>query len=1057
MKPYPKSTFTPTKLCLVILFFTAFFYQSATAQNATIKEEKLNMKTYMFSDPSSIPQIGRLYPYFRFDGYTDEGVDKEWNMVVLENDYIKVFVCPDIGGKVWGAIEKSTGNEFLYFNHSVKFRDVAMRGAWTSGGLEYNFGDIGHIPTCATPVDYRIKENDDGSVSCIVGALDLPSRTNWNVEISLDKDKAYFETKATWFNNTAVPVTYYHWMNAAAKSNGNLEFLYPGNKRIGHGGELNDWPIDGGKEINFYEKNNFGRYKSYHIINSYSDYFGGYYHDDNFGFGRHSTYDDKPGRKIWIWGLSDQGMIWEDLLTDSDGQYVEYQSGKLFNQAANSSTFTPYKHREFSPHDSDEMKEYWFPIKETGGMVAASTYGVLNVKRSGSKVNLYISPLQKINDELLVKSGQEVLLKTTVNQNPLELFTASFELNEKENFEVFLGGYKLHYNSDLNTQIVERPENPNKDFNWDSAYGLYIQALELEKQRRYSKALDIYKKSYEIEPGFAPTLNRLALANYRNGQYENALKYVNLSLAIDTYDGLANYVMGLIQTQRNIMATAKSGFAIASQSTAYKSASYTQLAKIYLKENNIIKAKLYAEKAINFNGSNLEALEILALIQRKNGNIQEANLLLKKIAAADASSHFINAEKIFLEQEKGTFLQTQITNELPFESYLELALKYKSFGFDEEAIKILELAPENPIVFLWLASLDTKNERSYLEKSLAMSAEMVFPHRMETKEILQSFIEKNNNWKLKYYLSLIDWNKGLIQEAKELIQSCGDEPKMVTFYLTKAKIFSKDKSIVESSLNSAFQLDKNDWRVNMAKIDWLMQKNDFEAAGKIAKKYMKKYPKNARFGMYYAKSLMGMKQYDKCISFLNNFKVLPYEGATEGRSIYHEACVQAAIASLKNKKYKNALYYGEKGKLWPRNLGVGRPYDVDERMDNYIIATALEKLGKSSEASEMYLEIGNNKTSSDRNEGSKLLLQLLALNKNNQDNRAQDILNDHLNNKNQNIYLKWVEAKYKGQNADEIEHKILNKDTTIQDYDTKFVDGEFELVNEFIGVLENIK
>jgi hypothetical protein len=412
-----------------------------------------------------------LYPYSRFDGYTDKGEDKLWKMVVLENEYIKVYVCPDIGGKVYGAIEKSTGKEFLYFNHTVKFRDVAMRGAWTSGGLEYNFGDIGHIPTCATPVDYRMKENEDGSVSCIVGALDLPSRTNWNVEIRLPKDKAYFETKATWSNNTSLPVTYYHWMNAAAKADGNLEFLYPGGNYIGHGGEVGGWPNEGGRDIKFYEKNNFGVYKSYHVMNAYSDFFGGYYHDDDFGFGHYSSYDDKPGKKIWIWGLSDQGMIWEDLLTDTDGQYVEYQSGKLFNQAANSSTFTPFKHREFSAYDTDVMKEYWFPLKETGGMVAASKFGVLNVEREGDKVTLILSALQHLDDQLEVSLNGKILLNTSVELSPLQLFTESFIIRGNQNITVNLGDRKLYYSSGETNSTLERPTLANKNFDWNSSYG----------------------------------------------------------------------------------------------------------------------------------------------------------------------------------------------------------------------------------------------------------------------------------------------------------------------------------------------------------------------------------------------------------------------------------------------------------------------------------------------------------------------------------------------------------------------------------------------------------
>ena len=80
--------------------------------------------------------MNKIYPYYRFDGYTDKPVQKEWKVVELENDYIKVMILPEIGGKIWAAIEKSTGKSFIYYNHVVKFRDVAMRGPWTSGGIE---------------------------------------------------------------------------------------------------------------------------------------------------------------------------------------------------------------------------------------------------------------------------------------------------------------------------------------------------------------------------------------------------------------------------------------------------------------------------------------------------------------------------------------------------------------------------------------------------------------------------------------------------------------------------------------------------------------------------------------------------------------------------------------------------------------------------------------------------------------------------------------------------------------------------------------------------------
>src|SRR5436189_320704 len=186
---------------IIFLLLVNRIYTNAQ-QKATIKEYNKTFTTYPFSDPDPVPGVGRIYPYYRFDGYTDKAIQKEWKVVELENDYIKVMILPEIGGKIWAAIEKSTGKSFLYYNHVVKFRDVAMRGPWTSGGIEPNYGIIGHTPNCATPVDYTTLKKDDGSVSCIIGVLDLLTRTPWRLEINLPKDKAYLTTTSFWYSAT---------------------------------------------------------------------------------------------------------------------------------------------------------------------------------------------------------------------------------------------------------------------------------------------------------------------------------------------------------------------------------------------------------------------------------------------------------------------------------------------------------------------------------------------------------------------------------------------------------------------------------------------------------------------------------------------------------------------------------------------------------------------------------------------------------------------------------------------------------------------------------------
>src|SRR6476661_2939820 len=385
--------YSPIFCCLLCVSITLH-----AQNNATVKEYKQSFPTYVFSDPNPIPLLTQVYPYFRYDGFSTKAVNKEWKVVELDNDYIKVIILPEIGGKIWAAIDKQNDKPFLYYNHVVKFRDVAMRGPWTSGGLESNFGIIGHTPNCATPVDYTTKTNADGSVSCIIGVLDLLTRSNWRVEINLPKDKAYFTTQAFWYNATPVEQPYYHWMNAGVKAGNDLEFIYRGNQYIGHSGEHAAWPVNekNGKQISLYKENDFGGYKSYHVFGKYTNFFGTYYHDEDAGMARYSTHDDKAGKKIWIWGLSRQGMIWEKLLTDTDGQYVEVQSGRLFNQSADGSTFTPFKHKGFLPHTTDVWKEYWFPVVKTKSFVVANNYGALNVKNENGYIKIIFHHYKKL-------------------------------------------------------------------------------------------------------------------------------------------------------------------------------------------------------------------------------------------------------------------------------------------------------------------------------------------------------------------------------------------------------------------------------------------------------------------------------------------------------------------------------------------------------------------------------------------------------------------------------------------------------------------------------------
>ncbi len=339
---------------------------------ATVTEGTVELPTYPFSDPDPVPcTAAKRYPYFFFDGSTATSATQAWRCVTLENERVRVTVMPQIGGKVWGAVDKESGREFIYFNHAVKFRNIAMRGPWCSGGIEFNFGIMGHSPTTATPVDWCVRTNSDGSVSCFVSATEWVCRTTWQVEVNLPPDADHFLTRTTWFNGSNLPGPYYQWMTAAYSARGNPELLFPGSAYIGHPGDSHPWPKDGkGRDLHVYGNNAFGRSKSYHVLNGNHSYFGIWWPEAKFGSFHRS--DEKFGRKIWLWALSREGGIWEDLLTDTDGQYVELQSGRMFHQPGSETYRTPFKHPTFAPGATDTFEETWGVMRDTDAALAES-------------------------------------------------------------------------------------------------------------------------------------------------------------------------------------------------------------------------------------------------------------------------------------------------------------------------------------------------------------------------------------------------------------------------------------------------------------------------------------------------------------------------------------------------------------------------------------------------------------------------------------------------------------------------------------------------------------
>jgi predicted Zn-dependent protease len=917
-------------------------------QHTVAREYKKTFKTYPFSDPDPVPNpAAKIYPYFRYDGFTDKPVEKEWQVVEMENDYIRIMILPEVGGKIWSAVEKSTGRDFIYNNHVIKFRDIAMRGPWTSGGIEANYGIIGHTPGCATPVDYTIIKKEDGSVSCVIGLLDLLTRTSWRLDINLPKDKAYITTSSFWFNTTALDQSYYTWMNTGIKAKGNLQFIYPGKNYLGHDGEYNDWPVNkqNGKDISWYENNNFGGYKSYHVFGKYTDFFGAYWHDDELGMGRYATHDDKPGKKIWIWGLSQQGMIWEKLLTDTDGQYTEVQSGRLYNQSAESSMLTPFKHRSFSPYQSDAWTEYWFPVLQTRGFVKANDYGAVNVKQEDGWLKIYFSPLQFLKEKLEIFENGNKIYSKDIDVKPLVLFSDSVKMHvDTNNLKLVLGDNKLTWNSAPGEGNLNRPLKIPAGFDDNSVYGLYLQGKNYISFHDYLKAEEKLNACLQKDPNYAPALNELASLQIRRFQFAEAVNNSSKALSVNTYDPAANYYYALANEQLGNMTDAKDGFDIAASGIEFRSAAYTELAKLYFREKETARAAAYAEKSLLNNVYNLESLQLLAVIYRLQKNETKATEILSRISGIDPLNHFAFFEKYFrdgsdLSKEK---FAAGIKNELPQQTYLELGTWYHDINCNEEALKVFSMAAPNAEIIYWKAFLQNKPVNVS-----GLNTGTDFPFRAETATVLETLIKTNDDWLLKYHLALIEWNRNNLAKAKLLFAQCGNMPAEAPFYAARAALVKDNAESVVSDLQQAIKLDPLQWRYHKLLTEHFISHQEYEKALAVAESFYSAHAENYIMGMLYAKTLLLNKKYAAADALLSMLQILPFEGATLGRQLYHEAKLMQAVAAIRKKEFKKALQFISAAKLWPANLGVGKPYDenIDERLENwcsYICYTDLQ-------------------------------------------------------------------------------------------------------------------
>ncbi|MDA0329345.1 MAG: DUF5107 domain-containing protein [Gemmatimonadetes bacterium] len=939
---------------LVLIGVAGSEVAAQTHRTARISEETRVLETYSFSEPDAVPILtrdARLYPYHRFVGYAHESAPKEWKVVHLENDYIEVWVLPEVGGKVWGARVKESGHEFIYRNEVMKFRNISLRGPWTSGGIEFNFGVIGHTPATATPVDYVTRTNDDGSVSVFVGAMDLPSRTNWRVEVRLPADRAYFETNVLWQNPTTLEQPYYNWMTGAAFAREDLVLSIPGNAYLEHPGAERSWPFDDvGRELPLYAENRFGGNKSYHVVGELNDHFGGYYADADYGFGHWSRYEEMPGQKLWLWSLSRQGGIWEDLLTDTDGQYVEFQAGRLLVQYSPGTDVNPISQVGFDPGASDRWSETWFPVEGLGGLTDASRDGAMFVRREGRRLTVNAHAFGDIVDTLRVTSSGAVVAEIPVTFEALRPVSHSIEVPVGADVVVDLRRLGVEYRSDPDALALSRPFATDAEAmpTIPDVDRKVMAARELVQGRELAGARRLFEEALSDQPWNREALLGLADLEYRRGRYREGLRHADRVLQLDAYDAAGNFAAGNLYRGLRRSVDAREAFGWAARSMAFRSVSFVQLGELAFARGDLGETERFARSALDYDRFNLSALQLLAMAARARGNGEAADSVLAQMLHIDPLHHFERAERYLAAQDatSGRAL-AGLRGEYPEQELLELATIYERRGAREDAVSVLALGMEalgHPILTLWHAWL-TEDSSAIAE---GIDPSFVFPYRVETITALEWAVDHSPHWSWSYLLALNLWARDRSGEAAFRLATLGDVPDHAPFYVSRAHLVMATPEVQgdpEADLRRAVAIDSGERLLHLPLIQYLQDESRWDDALAVSAAARDRFPGDFTLGLLHVTALNQTQRFGESIEILDAIRVLPSEHASSSHQLFADAHTMAALDAAQRGAVPEARRHLQVAMTWPERLGLGRPYEPEERLQRYLLGALARAAG----------------------------------------------------------------------------------------------------------------
>jgi tetratricopeptide (TPR) repeat protein len=547
-----------------------------------------------------------------------------------------------------------------------------------------------------------------------------------------------------------------------------------------------------------------------------------------------------------------------------------------------------------------------------------------------------------VPDTLIVTSGGRVLAAWPVVLAALEPYESEFDVAPGAHFRVQLPALGLDYSSDPDERQLARP------FDTDPAAWPQIpevdrwvfEGRELVKARRYGPARAAFLAAIAQEPWNRGASLGLADLSYRSAEYDAGLEQVNRALQLDAYDAEANFIAGNLYRALGRTADARDAFGWAARGMAFRSAAYTQLSELALKDRQFEEATRYARQAIDYDRYNVPAWQLLAIVGRQMGG--PAGRALSEEAVGwlleiDPLHHFASAEAYLSSptQESAGALMSALRSEYPGQTILELAIGYASGGLTGDAARLLRLAESNdPVARAWRAWLE--NEPSILGGRGGPA--FVFPFRRETVPVLRWAAGQSDDWIWPYLLGLNLWAVDREDEAALLLAGLGDRPDFAPFYVARGYLLDRTyEQDPTEDLRRAVALAPEDRTILVELIRHEQEEGRWSEALRLAERGRESFPSDFNLDLLYARALINLERGREAVAVLDSTNVLPSENARESHRLYEQAHLLVALDAIDAGDFDQAKDELIAALDWPEHLGQGRPYDPEERLIRFLL------------------------------------------------------------------------------------------------------------------------